>query len=102
MRRYSRAVYRFWALLFVAIVFVAFAERRVAETELNDVGTIRLENADDPDGDQIINRLTGLNDVWAPPLPMLGDGHVVVSLLSETWRPTSAALVLGSRGPPLA
>ncbi len=58
---------RWIAALFVSLMLIASAERRLAELHVAAVGAA-FENADDPEGDQIVKRLVILEDDTPPPM----------------------------------
>jgi len=57
------------ATLFVSLLLVAVAERRLAELHFTVVGTAEFENGEQPEGDQIAKRLIIVDD--GAPAPML-------------------------------
>src|SRR6266404_7598504 len=58
--------------LLCALVFLAFAERRLAELDFDSTGVVRIENNDKPDGDEIINRLVFVDDAKEPVVSTVG------------------------------
>ena len=66
-------------MLLCGLVLLSSAERRLAYLDFNSDGTVRLENNDKPDGDEIINRLVFFDNSTEPIMPTVGDVcHAVV------------------------
>jgi hypothetical protein len=88
-------------LLFCGLVLLAHAERRMAELDFDSTGVVRIENNDKPDGDEIFNRLTFVDDKTEPIAPAVGDAShaAVVSLESGPLGLVSVRLS-ESRAPP--
>jgi len=89
-------------VLFAVLVCVTLVERRLAELDLGWNGDVLLENDEGVDGDEILTKLTFVDDATRPVAPsLLGlvEGEIV-SLL-----PGAVSLLVvdrtDSRAPPL-
>ena len=90
------------AMLLCGLVVLSSAERRLAYLDFNSDGTVRIENNDKPDGDEIIKRLVFVDDSTEPVSPSAGDVYVATVTRAE-WRAPSLVVVRlsESRAPPL-
>ena len=61
-----------FAILFLVLVLLTFAQRRLAELDFDSTGVVRIENNDKLDGDEIFNRLVFVDDTTAPRVPAAG------------------------------
>ena len=89
------------AVLLCGLVLLTHAERRLAELDFDSTGVERIENNDKPDGDEIFNRLTFVDDKTEPIAPAVGEAShaAVVSLESGPLGLVSVRLS-ESRAPP--
>jgi hypothetical protein len=55
-----------------SLLFLAAAERRLAELDFGNSGTLRFENNEKLDGDEIFNRLVYVDDTTEPQAPAPG------------------------------
>jgi hypothetical protein len=62
-----------FAILFLVLVLLTFAQRRLAELDFDSTGIVRLENNDKLEGDEIFNRLVFVDDTVAPRAPAAGE-----------------------------
>jgi hypothetical protein len=62
-----------FAILFLVLVLLTFAQRRLAELDFDSTGVVRIENNDKLDGDEIFNRLVFVDDTVAPRAPAAGE-----------------------------
>ena len=62
-----------FAILFLVLVLLTFAQRRLAELDFNSTGVVRIENNDKLDGDEIFNRLVFVDNTVAPRAPAVGE-----------------------------
>src|SRR5712691_3968937 len=89
------------ATLFVSPMLIASAKRRLAELHVAAVGAA-FENADDPEGDQIVKRLVILEDDTPPPmLPVKAIRRASPSPLPRLHA-TRSRPIPDPRAPPLA
>jgi len=90
------------AMLLCGLVVLSSAERRLAYLDFNSDGTVRIENNDKPDGDEIIKRLVFVDDSTEPVSPGAGDVYVAAVALAEWCAPSLVVVRLSeSRAPPL-
>ena len=61
-----------FAILFLVLVLLTFAQRRLAELDFDSTGVVRIENNDKLDGDEIFIRLVFVNDTAVPRAPEAG------------------------------
>ena len=89
------------AIIFCGLLLLTFAERRLAELDFDSTGVVRIENNEKPDGDEIFNRLTFVDDKTEPIAPAVGEAShaAVVSLESGPLGLVSVRLS-ESRAPP--
>ena len=91
------------AMLLCGLVLLSSAERRLAYLDFNSDGTVRLENNDKPDGDEILQRLVFVDDSTEPSAPAAGDVCRAAITLAESCVPSLIVVRLSeSRAPPLA
>ncbi len=89
--------------LLCALVFLAFAERRLAELDFDSTGVVRIENNDKPDGDEIINRLVFVDDAKEPVVSTVGDAcHAALIPVDSCPRSLITVQLSETRAPPLA
>ena len=62
-----------FAILFLVLVLLTIAQRRLAELDFDSTGVVRMENSDKLDGDEIFNRLIFVDDTVAPRAPAAGE-----------------------------
>jgi hypothetical protein len=89
-------------IVFLALLLATSLQRRLAELDFDWSTVARIEK-DDVEGDEIINRLTFIDDVAAPEPPLVAD--VACADVVPLSRSAVALLVvdrLDSRGPPPA
>lgn len=77
------------------------AERRLAYQDFNSDSSVRLENNDKPDGDEIINRLVLFDDAAEPATPEAGDAVQAASIPFDSCPVALITVQLSeSRAPP--
>ena len=77
------------------------AERRLAYLDFNSDSSVRLENNDKPDGDEIINRLVLFDDAAEPAAPGAGDAVHAASIPLDSCPLALITVQLSeSRAPP--
>ena len=90
------------AALFVSLMLIATAERRLADLHFNTVGTVALENAEEPEGDQIGKRLIIIEDDAPPPTLSLTEvRHASADVLPLALHPIPYVRVPEPRAPPV-
>jgi len=90
------------AVLLCGLVLLTTAERRLAYLDFNSDSSVRLENNDKPDGDEIINRLVFFDTATEPIMPTVGDVcHAVVAPGDSCARSLIVVRLSESRAPPL-
>ncbi|HKC40270.1 MAG TPA: hypothetical protein VKC15_12060, partial [Gemmatimonadales bacterium] len=72
MKTLSRRQQIPFAILFLVLVLLTFAQRRLAELDFDSTGVVRIENNDKLDGDEIYIRLVFVNDTTVPRAPEAG------------------------------
>jgi hypothetical protein len=60
-----------FTILFVALVLLTFAQRRLAELDFDSTSIARFENNAKLDGDEIFNRLIFVDDTTIPQAPQV-------------------------------
>jgi hypothetical protein len=90
------------AVLLGALVLLASAERRLAYLDFNSDNGARIENREKPDGDEIINRLTFVDNAAEPIVPTVGEAcHAAFIPGGSCARSLTTVRLFESRAPPL-
>ena len=90
------------AVLLCGLVLLAAAERRLAYTDFDTAGDVRLENNEKPDGNEIIDRPIVVDDAKEPIAPTVGDvSHAAAIPVDSCARSLFVIRLSDSRGPPL-
>ena len=88
-------------ILFCGLLFLTFAEHRLAELDFDSTGVARIENNEKPDGDEIFNRLVFVDDTAAPQAPGVGEAcHAGLATLDACSLALVAVLLSEPRAPP--
>ncbi|PYM93169.1 MAG: hypothetical protein DME04_12560 [Candidatus Rokuibacteriota bacterium] len=61
-----------FSMFLCSLLLLAAAERRLAELDFGNFGTLRVENNEKLDGDEIFNRLVYVDDTAEPQAPAPG------------------------------
>ena len=90
-----------WVVLFLTLLLSTALERRLAELDFNWTAVVRIENDEEPAGDEIINRLVLIDDMAAPALPVVSEANFA-EIAQRAACARSLLLVhrSDSRGPP--
>lgn len=89
------------ALLLGVLVLLTSAERRLAYLDFNSSGSLRIENNDRPDGDEILNRLVFVDDATEPRAPAVGEAcHAAFIPLDSSLISLVVLELSESRAPP--
>jgi hypothetical protein len=90
------------AMLLCGLILLATAERRLAYLDFDWNSSVRLENNDKPDGDEIINRLVFIDNATEPAAPEAGDAvHAAPVPLDSCPLALITVRLSESRAPPL-
>jgi hypothetical protein len=90
-------------LLLFGLVFLASAERRLADLDFDTTAGTRIENNDKADGDEIINRLVFVDDAKEPVAPTVTNVCLTVAIpLDSDARSLIVVRLSESRAPPFA
>jgi len=90
-----------FAILFLVLVLLTFAQRRLAELDFDSTGIVRLENNAKLDGDEIFNRLIFVDDTTTPRAPQVVEAWRRGPILLEASSLTLVTLRLSEpRAPP--
>src|SRR3989475_12877154 len=88
-------------ILFCGLLFLTFAEHRLAELDFNSPGVVRIENNEKPDGDEIFNRLIFVDDTAEPRALAVRDTcHAAPILLEACPRALITVRLSEPRAPP--
>ena len=89
------------ALLLSVLVLLALAERRLAYLDFNSSGSVRIENNDRPDGDEILNRLIFVDDATESRVPAVGETCHAATIPLDSSRISLIVVELSAaRAPP--
>src|SRR5262249_815903 len=84
-----------------SLTLLVMAERRLAYLDFDSDSSVRLENNDKPDGDEIINRLVLFDDAAEPAAPRAAHPLPVVSIPTDPCPLSLIPVQLSeSRAPP--
>ena len=90
-------------MLLCGLVLLSSAERRLAYLDFNSDHSVRIENNDKPDGDEIINRLVFFDDSTEPVAPTVRDVCLATVVPGESHARSLIVFRLSeSRAPPVA
>src|SRR5262245_46659341 len=90
-------------LLLCGLVLLSSAERRLAYLDFNADYSVRIENNDKPDGDEIIQRLLFVDDATEPIAPSVGEAyHPAVVSFELSARSLTVVRLSENRAPPFA
>ena len=97
----ARCPRAYLAVLLCGLTLLVMAERRLAYLDFNSDSSVRLENNDKPDGDEIINRLVLFDDAAEPAAPGAGDAVHAASIPLDSCPLALITVQLSeSRAPP--
>jgi len=89
------------AVLLCGLTLLAMTERRLAYEDFSSDRSVRLENNDKPDGDEILNRLVFFDDAAEPAAPGAGGAVHAASIPLDSCPLALIAVQLSeSRAPP--
>ena len=88
-------------ILFCGLLFLTFAEHRLAELDFDSTGVARIENNEKPDGDEIFNRLIFVDDTAETKAPAAGGAcHAALILLESCSLAFATVRLSEPRAPP--
>jgi len=91
------------AVLLCGLTLLAMTERRLAYEDFSSDRSVRLENNDKPDGDEILNRLVFFDDAAEPAAPGAGGAvHAASIPLDSCPRALITVRLSESRAPPFS
>src|SRR5262249_38454625 len=91
------------AVLLCGLTLLAMTERRLAYEDFSSDRSVRLENNDKPDGEEILNRLVFFDDAAAPAAPRPRGAVHAASIPLDSCPPALITVRLSeSRAPPFS
>lgn len=91
------------AVLLGALVLLASAERRLADLDFDSAASVRFENNEKPDGNEIINRLVFVDDTTEPAVPAISEACHSANLPDgPNFHALTVVRLSESRAPPFA